>query len=228
MTRLIAARRALGFAVGLSLALAPGSARAAVLYVYKASMTLPATMVIVRPMEDTDLIVNRKLGSKEAINLALGRPLGTKVDGKTEILAAAITFEPPSMAPIARLIVFDPSQNGLAQQKVIVAKLTNLDYATAYLSSKSQGLGIATAEIQATTLGDPAHDGFLLSTLQGGSVQSGAHIISTGNPKLSHKGSLQGRLRFVTTDGGTTTPFDGFVVKGQFKFSGGFIGSFTE
>jgi hypothetical protein len=229
MTRLGSSSRILGIVLGLSLTLVPARARAATLYVYKASLTLPATMVIVRPTESTDLIVNRKLAAKDIVNLALGRPLGTKVDSKTEILAAAITFEPPSMAPHARLIVFDPSQNGIAQQKTIVAKLTDLDYATAYLSSKSQGLGTATAQIQATTLGDPAHNGFLVSTLQGGGLQSGAHLVGgNSNPKISQKGSLQGRLKFVTTEDGVTTPFDGFVVNGQFKFSGGFIGLFDE
>lgn len=202
---------------------------ATTLYVYKASLTLPATMVIVRNNMPTDLIVTRKLGTKDVINLALGRPLGSKVDSKTEILAAAVTFEPPSQAPLAKVIVFDPSQNGLAQITTVVATLSSLDYQTAYLSSKSQGLGISTAQMQPTTIGDFAHNGLLASTLTGGGVQSGAHILGgNSNPKLSHKSSFQGRIKFVTTENNVTSTFDGFVVGGQFKFSGGFIGTFDQ
>jgi hypothetical protein len=50
----------------------------------------------VRPNENTDIVVTRKLSDKDLVNLALGRPLGSKVDGKTEILAWAGTFEPLS------------------------------------------------------------------------------------------------------------------------------------
>src|SRR5262249_12973421 len=152
------------------------------IYVFKASLTLPAVQTIVRQNADTDLVVTHKLGDKDLVNLALGRPLGSKVDGKTEILAWAGTFEPlSSPTPFTRLIVFDPSQNGIAQVKATIARLQALAYATAYLGSKSDRVGAAAFAVQATA-GSPAN-GLLGGTLHGSGTLSGAHLaIINGEP----------------------------------------------
>jgi hypothetical protein len=200
-------------------------ARATDFYVYKVTVKLVAQMVIVG--SQTDVIVTRKIGNKEIINLALGRPLDTKVDGKTAILAGAGTYAADALQ--SKLIVFDPSQNGVAQIKATVGTLSNLDFNTAYLASTSQGAGIGTGVLAATTLGDPNKNGFLQSTFNGGGTGSGSHDPFGGSSKVAGKGSASGRLRFKFTDASNVTQlFDGIVVKAEGKASGKPIGGFTQ
>lgn len=207
------------------LVLVPGRASATDFYVYKASVKLAVQQVVVG--QEVDTVVTRKLGNKEVINLALGRPLDTKVDGKTEILAVAGTYA--NDAAQSKLIVFDPSQNGVAQVKTVVGTLTSLDFISAYQASKSTGSGIGTGVLAETTLGDPTKNGFLASTFSGSGAGSGTHDPFGGNSKTSAKGSASGRLKFRFTDAsGVTQLFDGIVVKAEGKGSGKPIGAFSQ
>jgi hypothetical protein len=191
-------------------------------FVYSATFKLVLQMVT-----PDDVVVTRKLGNAEIINLALGRPLTTKVDKKTEVLAGVGSYS--DHADESRLIVFNPSQNGIAQITETVGTLTALDFSNAYLPSKSAGTGFGTAVFAATTLGNPAQNGFLLSTVHGGGTGSGGHDpFATGTAKISGKGDLHGRIRFNVTDAGGTQLFDGFIVKGQAKVSGKSIGAFSQ
>ena len=198
------------------------------LYVFKASMKLPVQQVVVRPTENTDLILTRKIGEKELVNLALGRPLASKVDKKTEILAWAGTFENPSSSALARLIVFDPTQNGIAQVKATVMRLQTLDYATAYLGKTSGKVGFATIAVQPTVLGNPSADGFVDGTLNGSGTASGAHLAEINGefvpPSFNGKGIVGGRIHFKT--GGADV--DGFVPFGKTKIGGKILGSFEQ
>lgn len=214
----------LAAALGL-IAAAPRSAAATDFYVYKATVKLAAQMVVIGPEVDT--IVTRKLGNNDVINLALGRPLGTKVDAKTEILAGAGTYA--NDAAQSKLIVFDPTQNGVAQVKAVVGTVSSLDFVRAYQASKSTGSGIGTGVIAATTLGDPTKNGFLASTFSGSGGGSGSHDPFGGNSKTSGKGTASGRLKFRFTDASNVTQvFDGIVVKAEGKVSGKPIGAFTQ
>jgi hypothetical protein len=195
-------------------------------YVYKATVKIVAQQVFFNP-NGNDIIVTRKIGNKEFINLALGRPLDTKIDSATEVLAGAGTYA--NEAAASKLIIFDPSQNGLAQIKAVVGTIDSIDFTNAYLSSKSQGVGFGTASIAATTLGDPTKNGFLPFTLNCDGQGAGSHDPFGGNAKVSGKGNGQGRLRFVFTDASNVTQtFDGIIVKAQGKGGGKPIGGFTQ
>jgi hypothetical protein len=216
--------------VGLALAtpsfIAPPAAATDFL-VFPVKVSLPVEMVV--PGTSTDRIVKKTLKEKDVVNLALGRPLGTKVDGKTEILALATPFEPPSESPLTRLIVFDPSKSGGAQVVTTVAQVTALDYESASMKRGVQGQGTATAEIQNTTLGDPAKHALHVTTvLATGAGKSSPDVPPGLDLKLSLKGVLAGRMSVTTTDGGQTTTIDGFIVNGKAKISGKPIGSFSE
>lgn len=202
--------------------LVPPSACATDFFVYNATFKIALQMVT-----EDDVVLTRKLGNNEIINLALGRPLTTKVDKKTEVLAGVGSYA--DHANESKLIVFDPSQNGVAQVKATVATLTALEFSNAYLPSKSQGTGFGTAVFPATTLGSPGQNGFLLSTIQGGGSGSGPHDpFVDGAHKISGKGDCHGRIKFNYTDGSGTHVFDGFVAKCQGKASGKAIGGFSQ
>lgn len=192
-------------------------------YVYPATFKLVVQSI---PDQYGDLTLTKKLGNKEIINLALGRPLTTPIDKNTEVLAGAGTYA--DEAAQTKLIVFDPSQNGIAQIKAVVGTIQSLDFDKAYLASKSSGFGFGTTIFAATTLGTPAENGFLQSTLQGSGSGSGGHDPFGGTAKISGKGTLSGRLHFVFTDAGGTHTFHGIVTKGQAKVSGKPIGGFTQ
>lgn len=209
----------------LALVLTPTSrASAAVGFVvYPATIKLVVQAI---PDQYGDLILTKKIGNKEIINLALGRPLETPINKGTEILAGAGTYADD--AAQSKLIVFDPSQNGVNQIKAVVGTIGSIDFTNIYLAKKSQGAGFGTTVFATTTLGDPAQNGFLQSTLQGSGAGSGNHDPFGGSAKVSGKGSLAGRLRFKFTNAQGTQTFDGIIIKGQAKVSGKPIGSFIQ
>src|SRR5262249_39666142 len=149
-------------------------------------------------------IVVRTLKESDVLNLALGRALGTKVDKKTEVLAVAINADDN----VGSVIVFDPSQNGLAQVTTTVAESTSQDLEKAYLNSGGKGYGAATGTVAATTLGNPAQNGLLQSTLWGGGGGS-----SSAARSASVQGTIAGRLSFRVTENGQTHDLAGFIVK---------------
>jgi hypothetical protein len=208
------------------------SAHATDFMVYKVSVKIVAQMDVPGPNFDT--LVIKKLGNGDVINLALGRPLGTKIDAGV-LLAGAGDFEPHTTnSPVEKLIVFDPSQNGVAQVVATVGVATSLTYqGGAVSSSKGQGSGFGSGTILDTVLGTPAQNGFLTTTLNGGGQASGGHLgVAGGNivfPSISGVGSASGPIKFNFTDKlGTVTNFDGIILKAQGKVSGKPIGSFTE
>jgi hypothetical protein len=202
-------------------------AAAADFLVFPVKVSLPIDMVVVGM--ETDRVVKKTLKEKDLVNLALGRPLGTKVDKQTEILAVAATFEPPSQSPLAKLIVFDPSQNGLAQITTVVAQATALDFESASVKGGAQGQGTASAEIQETVLGDPAQNALHATTILGTAAGKASAYVPPGlDLKVSVKGVVVGRVSFTMTAGGQTTTFAGFVVNGKAKASGKVIGLFSE
>src|SRR4051794_19044199 len=71
--------------------------------VFKATITIPVARVVIGT--DADAIVTKTLTSNDVINLALGRPLGTKIDAKHEVLAGDITFEDANGGtPLSKLV----------------------------------------------------------------------------------------------------------------------------
>lgn len=194
--------------------------------VFNAKLTLPAQMVVVGTGPDYDKVVRKTLKNNDLINLALGRPLSTKVNPKTEVLAAAVSYESASNAPLSQLIVYDPTQNGQAGVRTVVATLQSLEWQNAYGPSLNTGFGVASGTILATTLGNPAENGFLASAFSGGGTGAGKHLYIVGDEKASPVASvfIQSHLKFVYTDTQGTHSFDGFVVNGTARLSGKPIG----
>jgi hypothetical protein len=218
--------RTLVLAVTASLLWSASASAAAIdFFVFKASVTLPATAVIERPMEPTDLFIKTKLKSKDLVNLTLGRPLGTKVDKKTEILAIAITFS--ENAEFSKLIVFDPSQNGAAQVKATIATISSIAFDKGFKKSSIGGSGVGTVEIQETVLGTPSENALHATTLHGGGDGSGPFGFGTIE-KAKGKGIVTGELSFTSTKNAVTSTFEGFVTQGKLKGGGKRIGVFTE
>lgn len=198
-------------------------------FVFKASASLPVLSVLVGL--EVDKSIKLTLVGNDLVNLALGRPFGTKVDTKTEILALAATFEDPSNAPLAKLIVFDPTQNGLAQVKAVIATLSSLDYSVAFLATSGKGQGIASGNWVATALGDPLKSKLEATPFHVAGEARGPRVQGNQLEKQSPTGisALTGRMKFKFTDRkGVTSDFDGFVVKGSIKCAGKRIGIFTE
>lgn len=210
---------------------APARSQAAEdLFVWKVTAKIAAKMAVIGT--EVDRVALRKLSNDNIVNLALGRDLATKVDKNTEVLAGVATFEKPTSSPLARIIVFDPTANGLAQVKAVVMRATNLDYQAAYLNSSSADFGVGTANVLATTLGNPALNGFLPTTLSVAAEGTGSHLgppdFSPLGVKIKVKGTLNGRLTFNYTERGAPFQFNGFIVKSEVKVSGKPIGMFTE
>jgi hypothetical protein len=160
-------------------------------------------------------VVKRTLKEHDIVNLALGRPLGTKVDKKTEVLAVASSYDGND----AIVVVFDPSQNGLAQITTTVAEPTAVDVENAFLNSGRAGVGAATGTVKATMLGTPGQNGLLVSTLFGGGAGK-----SSFAGKASVTVTIAGRVSF-TENGQTLT---GFIVKGKGKVGGAPITIFND
>ena len=219
-------------AIGLTLSSTHPSIAAVDYGVFPLKVKIAVRQGIFRPNDPTDLVVSRKLGNNDIINLALGRPLGSKVDSKREVLAVALTFEDPSDTPLSKVIVFDPSQNGPLQIKAVVLTGTHLDFDKAYLASKSQGAGTGTGVIHDTIVGDFTNNRFISTTLVGGGEAAGTHL----NPQaplafgisVSGKARFSGRIKFAAFQNGVPVSFDGFIVKGEGKASGKAVGAFSE
>jgi hypothetical protein len=210
--------RALLFAVLLGAqCLLAAPAAATDFFVFPVKISLPVRMVEVGT--DPGSIVEKKLTQKDVVNLALGRPLGTKVDKKTEILAVAgARFEENIQK--GRLIVFDPSQNGLAQIKVVVAQPIVIDREVALLEKGEQGQGTMTGQV--LEVGDPGENG-LHATI--GWVSGDG---KRKEDKGTFKGIVAGRVSFNTTENGQTKTFSGYVVNGKVSVSGKPIGMYSD
>lgn len=194
--------------------------------VFNAKLMLPAQMVVLGEGPEYDKVVKKTLKNNDIINLALGRPLSTKVNPKTEVLAAAVSFESPSNAPLSQLIVYDPTQNGQAGVVTVVATLQTLEWQNAYGSKVNSGFGVASGTFEATTLGFPSQNGFLASTFTGSGSATGKHLYIVGDEKASPVATafIKSHLKFVYTDTQGTHNFDGFVVNGTARLSGKPIG----
>lgn len=199
----------------------PRAAHAADYLVFPVKMSLGIRSIIVG--FEVDQLVKTTLKESDVVNLALGRPLGTKVDKTTEVLAVALTTEGPSTSPLARLIVFDPSQAGVAGVKAVVAKTTALDFDAV---AGGLGQGTVTAVMQQTTLGTPALNALHPSTLYAAGVGTVGPLVAPGLVKL--KAVVNGRVSFDALVKGKPTAVDGIIITGKAQVSGNLLGSFTQ
>jgi hypothetical protein len=195
--------------------------------VFRVQLSLPAAMVVTGTGANYDTITRMTLNDADIVNLVFGRPLTTKVNAKTEVLAAAVSFQATNSAPLSQqLIIYDTTQNGQAGVRVVVATLQTLQWQNAYENVVNSGLGIATGVINATTNGTPALDGFLASPFEAAGSALGEHLFNVGDAHASPVASISihAQLNFVYTNTKGTHKFNGFVVAGTGSLSGHPIG----
>jgi len=199
------------------------------IFLFKVGATLPASMTVSSTTGQT--IVSKTLRTDDMINLALGRPLATKVDPKTEVLAAAVTYEISSgtSAPLSRLVVCNPQLSGTAKVVVTVAQLNSIEFATEETGLRITGFGIAGGTLNATTMGTPSQNGFVQSTFNGAGSCAGPNTFGNQHPaNAAGKGVVFGEFKFNYTVNGVTTHFDGYVTDGKLTLTGNAIGMFNE
>ncbi len=194
--------------------------------VFRVQLSLPAEMVVRGTGQNFDTIATKKLTDADIVNLAFGRPLGTVVNPKTEVLGAEIWFESTNGAPQSKLIIYDTTKNGQAGVRVVVATLQTLEWQNAYEANLNSGFGMASGMFNATTNGTPAKNGFLASPFQGAGYGLGKHLFTVGDAHASPTASVsvEAHLNFVYTDTKGTHAFNGFVVAGTGTLSGTPIG----
>ncbi len=213
-TRVPLLRVLLSGLVLVALLLSGDAAQAREFLVFTMKVSLPVQYVA------DGKIVKRTLKESDVVNLALGRPLGTKVDKKTEILAEAQSYDDNT----GLIVVFNPTQNGLAQVTTVIAEIASADVENAFLGSTREGHGTVTGTVVATTLGNPAANALLPSTI----FSAGTGTSKTFKSKATVKGTIAGRVAFRITENGQTAVIDGFIVNGKGKVSGDPVGLYED
>jgi hypothetical protein len=181
--------------------------------IFKATVTLTVQF----PGTDKNgnpVVSVRKLSTNDILNLALGRSLATKPEKTTELLALAMDDSSPGAD--SKLVVYNPTSNTFT---TIVWAQTN---ATLIFNGiqDSSGVGVADVNIQATTLGDPTHNGFAASVLSGGGSGKG-----NGSSVSATATALSGPLTFTVTDqNAAPVTINGIVTGGKFKAGGKLLG----
>jgi hypothetical protein len=196
--------------LGIALLL-PATAGAAPLFHYKATALFPVQTEEYDPKNPGGTIIKKlSLGTKEIINLGLGKPLSTK-NGPDIVLAVALNHDNPGTA---RLVVYNKKTlTELTTVLVLVtAPATNVSSKD---GDKGTGNGLAPGRIQATTLGTPSQDG-LDQTDICGAATGGLTPTETGPTfKMSATGiigDIKGRIAGQI--------LDGLIIKGMFTASG--------
>ena len=185
---------------------APAHAGAVVYEVWKAALSLQ--LQVPGP---SGSVITRKLSNSDVINLALGRPLTTKPDKKTEIVALAGDASTPG--PASQLVIFNPTTLAVVTKIWTLNNfilVNNPDFSVDFVATN--------ASFVATTLGTPAQDGFLASS-----------ITVAGSGKFGGKGGLSASATSISGPisfraGGTLA--SGIILKGKLKISGKTLLSF--
>jgi hypothetical protein len=172
--------------------------------VFKCSVTLPVVFQTLNG-KGQQVLATKTLKSDDLVNLALGRPLGTKLDSTTEVLAFASDVSTPGAG--SKLIVFNPT----AQDVTTIVFLTD-NFVLLSNETFTQNEAFSNALITETSLGDPVHNSLHAKTMaMAGTGKSSGSFAST---------SVAGPFSFTSTTGGVTTTTSGLVLKGKLKASG--------
>jgi len=156
------------------------------------------------------------LKSDDIINLALGQPLGTKINTKATVLALAGDASTPGVG--SSIIVVNP----VTRTKIAdVWGLPIFDVIFANPPDDTNAVVFATANVVATTGNTAALNGFDssspdLSIAGTGKLGGSLSVTST---------ALCGPIAFHTTTNNVTTEFQGIVIKGSFHVSAGSFGT---
>ncbi len=189
-------------------------------FVYKITAKLP--VLTVAQVGGVDKIVTRTFVTNDLINIALGRPLGTKVNSSTEILAVAGVDELDSVNPPAsKLIVFNPSTK---KNLATITTVSSLNMK--YVSNSPRGSAtVATTQPFVESTVNPTVAKFFAGTslfLAGSGKGPGADPFDFRPPVTGGTTMLNGRVKLLITEktGGTATVFEGLVVKGSMSGGG--------
>jgi hypothetical protein len=208
-SRMLALRRLVVASVSLVLMLAlaaPASAAPSVtLEFWKAALTME-----IQIGAPGGPIVKRKLKTNDVVNLALGQPLSTKVDKKTEVLALAGDASTPG--PQSSVVVLNPSTLTITATVWTFSDFTllnNADFSLNYVT--------ADANVVATSLGTPAQNGFQASSIAvaGLGKHGGSGSLSVSSTALAGPVSFHENGTLVS----------GLMLKGKFKTGGGSLGA---
>jgi hypothetical protein len=157
------------------------------------------------------------LTTDDVINLALGRPLTTKIDTKTTALALAGDASTPGVG--SSIIVVNPTTRTLL---ATVFNLPIFDVIFANPPADTNAVVYATANVVATSGTGSVLNGF---------DSSSPNLSIAGTGKLTGKLSVTstafcGPLNFHTTNAeNVTTSYQGIVIKGSFHVSAGSLGT---
>ncbi|MEA3209656.1 MAG: hypothetical protein QOE70_2713 [Chthoniobacter sp.] len=212
-------------------------------FVFKVSMTLPLTYVILDFKPGVDKVVTKTLSGNDLVNLSRGRPLGSPVNKDTEMLVLGFTFthdgldaeQRPITPPLVKLMIYDTTATGAARKVQDLATITTLDYQEAFSSSDTnKGQGICAGKLLKTPAGVPGDSS--KNKINEDADFHGAASVSqpgsgTGGPVDSFAltaTSVLMRLKITLTDDNGTAPIDGYVLKGTFKTTGKRIDTYQE
>jgi hypothetical protein len=181
---------------------APAAAAGDVFEVSLFSMTLPVQFQTL-DSHGKQVIATKTLKTADIVNLALGRPLSTKLDKATETLAFAADASTPGAG--STIVVFNPTTNTITATPFTTSNfilLSNQDF--------SKNVAYSNIDVQATTVGDFTHNALLATTFTVSGVgKSGSSFSST---------SVAGPVSFTFTDASNVpTTITGVVSKGKGK-----------
>ena len=217
----------------LALCLTGASAQTAVMgrhYLFKASALFPVQIEKLDAKGNT-VITKVSLGTRELVNLTLGRPVNTKLNPKTEVLAVDIDDFTHNET---RLVVFRPDSGLIYPLCVLAAGGTPAtkvsDNETVI---KEKGTGLGPGSILAT---DPSIPG---AEVAKNSLQSTDFCASSNasfgpgrnSPVFTLSatgviGDIKGKMTKIADT--VTTDLDGLIIKGMFSASGGAIHQYFE
>jgi hypothetical protein len=178
---------------------------------WKATITLPVRYAGTTPA-GKHTILTKTLKSSDIINLALGRPLTTKVDAKSEILALSGNAASPGIG--SQIVIVNPTTRA---KVAAVFSLPTFDVIFANPPKDNAAVMYMLGNIQATTAGSPAQNGF---DVTGISIAGAGNVTSAGAFPIAST-ALCGEIKFRI--GGVA--FNGLVTKGALSVSGPSLGT---
>jgi hypothetical protein len=203
-------------------------AKAIDFYVYKVTAKLPVLRVVSQPNKP-DKVVTRTLLTNDIINVALGRPLGSKIDTATEVLSVAGLNEVDSVNPPAsKLVIFDPRNKAIKAVITTVSAL-NLKFVSEFpgraLYSRGNALGVSTQPFVESTANPTVAKFFAGTSLYVTGTGKGPGVNYMGGeflPPVTGSATLSGRVKLLVTEKNATqaTLFEGIVVKGTMSGGG--------
>ncbi|MEQ1861797.1 MAG: hypothetical protein ABMA13_17910 [Chthoniobacteraceae bacterium] len=217
----------------LALSLASASAQFAVEgrhYLFKASALFPVQIEKLDARGNT-VVTKISLGTKELVNLALGRPINTRLNPRTEVLAVDVDDFTHNET---RLVVYRPD-SGLIHPICVLAAggmpSTKVSDNESVIKEKGTGLGPGT--FVATDPSIPGADTNKNSLQSTDFCASSTGSFGPGRNSPVFKltatgviGDIKGKMTKIADT--VTTDLDGLIIKGMFSASGGAIFTYFE